>query len=185
MTIATTPVQALEQFRSARSQWQLHLASRSGVQKKLSELLAAGEEPAGIRELVSHLREHLEVLEWQINCAAREGVYAQRIVIEACTEDALSTFMAANGQALTSALAPFLNSPGGLDVAARMLRSAVAHQVQAERPEVAEVYREALSEVGLTAEANMLSDCQKGYTPARHQCYQQRLSKLKAQSGGA
>lgn len=184
MTIATTPVQALEQFRAARSQWQLHLASRSEAQKELSELLAAGEE-AAISERVSQLREHLEVLEWQINCAAREGVYAQRIVLEACTEDALNTFMAVSGAALTSALAPFLNGPGGLEVAARILRSAVAHQAQAARPEVGETYQAVLSETGLTPEENILSDCQQGYTPARHQRYQQRLNRLNAQPGGA
>jgi len=184
MTIATTPSQALEQYRAAYSQWQRLLASRSEAQNELAGLLAASEEPAGIRESVSQLRERLEVLEWQINCAAREGIYAQSIVLEACTGDALDAFMNAQGQALTSALAPFLNGPGGMNIAARMLRSAVAHQVQAARPVIDDAYREALSECGLMPQADMLRDCQQSYTPARHQRYQQRLSQLEAQPGG-
>lgn len=59
-----------------------------------------------------------------INCAARECIYSQHLLMEACTEDALSNFMQANGAALTSALAPFLKGRGGLEVASRMLRSA-------------------------------------------------------------
>ncbi len=65
------------------------------------------------------LREHIAVLDWQINCAACEGVYAQRIVLEVCTEDTLSTFMHENGPTVTSALAPSLNGPSGLEVVAR------------------------------------------------------------------
>lgn len=185
MNIATSPSQALEQYRAAHSHWQLHLTSRSEAQVELAGLLAAGEETAGISGRVPQLRERLEVLEWQINCAAREGVYAQRIVLEACVGDALSAFMTAQGPVLTSALAPFLNCPGGMEVAARMLRSALAHQVQAVSPEIGEAYLDALNEAGLTPEAEMLRDCQQGYTPAQHQRYQQRLSRLNAKPGGA
>jgi hypothetical protein len=185
MTIATTPSQALEQYRAAHSQWQRLLTTRSEAQSELKGLLAASEEPADISERVSQLREHLEVLDWQINCAAREGVYAQRIALEACTGDALNVFMATQGPALASALAPFLNSPGGMEVAARMMRSALAHQLQAARPEVGEDYRELLSETGLTPVAEMLKDCQQGYTPAQHLRYQHRLSRFEAQQGGA
>lgn len=38
--------------------------------------------------------------------------------------------MANSGKALTSALAPYLNGPFGLDVAARTLRSALAHHAE-------------------------------------------------------
>lgn len=178
MTVANTPAQALEQFRAARSQWQLRLAERQEAETALDTLLTAGEKTADYSERVPQLRERIAVLDWQINCAAREGVYAQRIVLEACTEDALSGFMSEHGPALTSVLAPFLNGPGGLEVAARLLRSAVAREVQRARPTVAAAYQDALTETGLAPEADMLRDCQGSYTPAQHLRFTQRLNQL-------
>ncbi|WP_276724442.1 phage polarity suppression protein [Pantoea septica] len=178
MTVATTPAQALEQFRAARSQWQTHLSKRQEAETALNTLLTAGENTADYSERVPQLRERIAVLDWQINCAAREGVYAQRIVLEACTEDALSGFMNEHGPALTSALAPFLNGPGGLEVAARLLRSAVAREVQRARPAVAAAYQDALAETGLAPQADMLRDCQGSYTPAEHLRFTQRLNRL-------
>lgn len=178
MTVATTPAQALDQFRAARSQWQAHVSERQEAETALNTLLTAGEKTADYSERVPLLRERIAVLDWQINCAAREGVYAQRIVLEACTEDALSGFMSEHGPALTSALAPFLNGPGGMEVAARLLRSAVAREVQRARPAVAETYQDTLAETGLAPEAVMLGDCQDSYTPAQHLRFTQRLNQL-------
>jgi len=178
MTVATTPAQALDQFRAARSQWQAHVSERQGAETALNTLLTAGEKTADYSERVPLLRERIAVLDWQINCAAREGVYAQRIVLEACTEDALSGFMGEHGPALTSALAPFLNGPGGLEVAARLLRSAMAREVQRTRPAVAAAYKDALAEAGLAPEAGMLRDCQGSYTPAQHLRFAQRQNRL-------
>ncbi|HDE1064424.1 phage polarity suppression protein [Klebsiella quasipneumoniae] len=178
MTVATTPAQALDQFRAARSRWQAHLTARQDAETALSALLLAGKKQADYSERVPALRERIAVLDWQINCAAREGVYAQRIVLEACTEDALSAFMREHGPALISALAPFLNGPGGLEVAARLLRSAVAREVQRARPAVAAAYKDALAETGLCPEGGMLRDCEGSYTPAQHQRFTQRLSRL-------
>jgi len=178
VTIATTPAQALAQFRAARSQWQTHLTSRTDAEQTLSALLAAGESTPGYGERVTQLRERIAVLDWQIHCAAREGVCTQRLVLEACTEDALSAFMAEHGPALTSALAPFLNGPGGPEVAARLLRSAVLREAQRARPAVAEAYRDTLNEIGLTPEPDMLCDGRGSYTPAQHLRFQQRLSRL-------
>ncbi|WIM56929.1 phage polarity suppression protein [Pantoea anthophila] len=178
MTVATTPAQALEQFRAARSQWQAHLSQRQEAVTALDTLLTAGEKTADYSERVPQLRERIAVLDWQINCAAREGVYAQRMVLEACTEDALSGFMSEHGPALTSALAPFLNGPGGLDVAARLLRSAVAREVQRARPAVSAAYDDALAETGLAPEACMLRDCQGSHTPAQHLRFAQRRDRI-------
>lgn len=89
------------------------------------------------------------MLEWQINCAARECIYSQHLLMEACTEEALSSFMQVNGTALTSALAPFLKGRGGLEVASRMLRSALVRQLATTTPEIADVYREILDESGV------------------------------------
>lgn len=178
MTVATTPAQALEQVRAARSQWQAHVSARQEADTVLNTLLTAGEKTADYSERVPELCERIAVLDWQINCAAREGVYAQRIVLEACAEDALSGFMSEHGPALTSALAPFLNGPGGLEVASRLMRSAVAREVQRARPAVASAYQDALAETGLAPEAGMLRDCQGSYTPAQHLRFTQRLNQL-------
>lgn len=178
MTVATTPAQAIDQFRAARSQWQAYLSERQEVEAALNTLFTAGEKTADYSERVPRLRERIAVLNWQINCAARESVYAQRIVLEACTEEALSDFMSEHGPALTSALAPFLNGPGGLEVAARLLRSAVAREVQRASPEVATSYQATLAETGLAPEADMLRDCQGSYTPAQHLRFAQRQNRL-------
>ncbi|MDE8559051.1 phage polarity suppression protein, partial [Pantoea vagans] len=105
MTVAITPAQALELFRVARSQWQTHQSERQEAETALNTLLTTGENTADYSERVPQMCERIAVLDWQINCAAREGVYAQRMVLEACTEDALSGFMSEHGPALTSALA--------------------------------------------------------------------------------
>ncbi|EAB6381071.1 phage polarity suppression protein, partial [Salmonella enterica subsp. enterica serovar Emek] len=96
----------------------------------------------------------------------------------ACTEDALSNFMQANGAALTSALAPFLKGRGGLEVASRMLRSALAHQLAITPPEIAGDYREILDESGVMPDPLMSRDCQRSYTPAQHLRFQQRLNDI-------
>ena len=118
------------------------------------------------------------MLKWQINCAARECIYAQHLLMEACTEAALSNFMQANGAALTSALAPFLKRRGGVDVASRILRSALVCQLAITPPEIAGDYREILDESGLMPDPGMIRDCQGSYTPAQHLRFQQRLNDI-------
>lgn len=61
--------------------------------------------------------------------------------------------MANSGKALTSALAPYLNGPFGFDVAARVLRSALAHYSELNAPELLESCREILDESGLSPDA--------------------------------
>ncbi|EMX93075.1 phage polarity suppression protein [Escherichia coli] len=118
------------------------------------------------------------MLKWQINCAARECIYSQHLLMEACTEAALSNFMQANGAALTSALAPFLKGRGGVDVASRILRSALVRQLAITPPEIAGDYREILDESGLMPDPGMIRDCQGSYTPAQHLRFQQRLNDI-------
>lgn len=114
MTARGTPDQALTSFRNARILWAGHNESRKAVEQQITSLLAATEKPADYARQLELLRERLDVLKWQINCAARECIYSQHLLMEACTEAALSNFMQANGAALTSALAPFLKGRGGL-----------------------------------------------------------------------
>lgn len=113
MTARGTPDQALTSFRNARILWAGHSESRKAVEQQIASLLAATEKPADYARQLELLRERLDVLKWQINCAARECIYSQHLLMEACTEAALSNFMQANAAALTSALAPFLKGRGG------------------------------------------------------------------------
>lgn len=109
------------------------------------------------------------MLKWQINCAARECIYSQHLLMEACTEAALSNFMQANGAALTSALAPFLKGRGGVDVAFRILRSALVRQLAITPPEIVGDYREILDESGLMPDPGMIRDC-GALTPRHNTC---------------
>lgn len=178
MTARGTPDQALTSFRNARILWAGHSESRKAVEQQIASLLAATEKPADYARQLELLRERLDVLKWQINCAARECIYAQHLLMEACTEAALSNFMQANGAALTSALAPFLKGRGGVDVASRILRSALVRQLTITPPEIAGDYREILDESGLMPDPGMIRDCQDSYTPAQHLHFQQRLNDI-------
>ncbi|ELK0608584.1 phage polarity suppression protein [Escherichia coli] len=178
MTARGTPDQALTSFRNARILWAGHSESRKAVEQQITSLLAATEKPADYARQLELLRERLDVLKWQINCAARECIYAQHLLMEACTEAALSNFMQANGAALTSALAPFLKGRGGVDVASRILRSALVRQLAITPPEIAGDYREILDESGLIPDLGMIRDCQDSYTPAQHLHFQQRLNDI-------
>ncbi|HGD8997608.1 TPA: phage polarity suppression protein [Escherichia coli] len=178
MTARGTPDQALTSFRNARILWAGHNESRKAIEQQITSLLAATEKPADYARQLELLRERLDVLKWQINCAARECIYSQHLLMEACTEAALSNFMQANGAALTSALAPFLKGRGGVDVASRILRSALVRQLAITPPEIAGDYREILDESGLIPDPGMIRDCQDSYTPAQHLHFQQRLNDI-------
>ena len=178
MTARGTPDQALTSFRNARILWAGHNESRKAVEQQITSLLAATEKPADYARQLELLRERLDVLKWQINCAARECIDSQHLLMEACTEAALSNFMQANGAALTSALAPFLKGRGGVDVAFRILRSALVRQLAITPPEIVGDYREILDESGLMPDPGMIRDCQGSYTPAQHLRFQQRLNDI-------
>lgn len=183
----TEPQEALNQYLSAAQDWQTLRSRREGEGQQLAALLASDEREraADFGWQLDTVRERLAVLEWQINCAAREGVYAQGMVLTACVEEGLNAFMTENGTALTTALAPFLNGRGGLEVAARVLRTALARQAEGSRPEPAEAYREIIAGSGLVLDRNMTEDCQQSYTTAQHFRFRQRLAKLDATQGGA
>ncbi|CAX61488.1 Phage polarity suppression protein encoded in CP-933I [Erwinia billingiae Eb661] len=179
------PQEALNQYLTAAQEWQTLRSSREVASQQLAALLASGEKPAGYAIQLDKVRERLAVLEWQINCAAREGVYTQGMVLDACVEDGLNAFMADNGSALTTALAPFLIGRGGLEMAARVLRTALARQAEANRPQPAEAYRDIIAGSGLFPDGTMAEDCQQGYTTAQHFRFQRRLSTLDTTKGGA
>lgn len=149
MNPAISPQEALQHYREASQSWLSLRNEQSTAQLRLQALLLSADKPANYAWQVETLREKLEVLEWQISCAANDSLYAQRSVVDACVDNALSDFMANSGKALTSALAPYLNGPFGLDVAARTLRSALAHHAELNPPELVESCRDILDESGL------------------------------------
>lgn len=179
----TTPQNALNQCRSAGENWRALRVSREDRQQQVDALKADDDKPADYGERMDNLREWLDVLEWQINCAAREGIMTQRRVMDACVNEALTAFMAAHGSELTSALAPYLNGSAGLNAAMQVLRLAIVRQAENSQPVAGQSYQAILDETGLFPDEEMRKDCFTGYTPARHFRYQFRLKKLNAQQG--
>ncbi len=112
MMARVTPDQALISFRNARILWAGHSESRKAVEQQIESLLTAMENQQIMLDSSNY--SGTSGCAEMVNCAARECIYSQHQLMEACTEDALSNFMQANGAALTSALAPFLKGRGGL-----------------------------------------------------------------------
>lgn len=65
-----------------------------------------------------------------------------------------------------------------VDVAFRILRSALVRQLAITPPEIVGDYREILDESGLMPDPGMIRDCQGSYTPAQHLRFQQRLNDI-------
>jgi hypothetical protein len=179
MNATIPPQQALQHYRDASQNWLSLRNEQSTAQLRLQALLLYADKPANYTWQVETLREKLEVLEWQISCAASDSLYAQRSVVDACVDNALSDFMANSGKALISALAPYLNGPFGLDVATRVLRSALAHYSELNAPELLESCRDILDESGLSPDASIRMDASRRFTPAKHKTFQVRLKRLK------
>lgn len=123
-------------------------------------------------------KRRLAVLEWQINCAARDGLYAHQIVLESCVTSATENFMSEHGDALTDALAPFLCAPYGLEAAMKILRTAVARQTEMRTPVISAAYKSIIDETGLTVDASMRADASASFTPAQHKVFLARLNRL-------
>lgn len=75
MTTRATPDQALTSFRNARILWAGHSESRKAVEQQIESLLTATDKPADYARQLELQRERLDVLKWQLNCAARECIY--------------------------------------------------------------------------------------------------------------
>ena len=123
MNAGTITQEALNDYRSAIKSWLTLRNTQSTYQLRLAALLNTEEKPAAYASQLEELRERLAVLEWQINCAARDGLYAHQIVLESCVTSATENFMSEHGDALTDALAPFLCAPYGLEAAMKILRT--------------------------------------------------------------
>lgn len=183
MSAFTTSQDALNRYRSAGQNWRNLRADFESKQQRFDSLIGSEEKPADYGEQLDNLREWHEVLIWQINCAARETIYAQRRVMDTCVNEALTAFMTAHGSELTNALAPYLNGYPGLEAAMRVLRVAVARQAKTSKPEVGASWQPLLDETGLTPDTTMQKDCSYSYTAAKHLRYRFRLNCLNAQQG--
>lgn len=108
MNTGTITKEALNDYRAAIKSWLTLRNVQSTSQLRLAALLDTEEKPAAYASQLEDLREHLALLEWQINCAARDGLYAHQIVLESCVTSATENFMSEHGDALTDALAPLI-----------------------------------------------------------------------------
>lgn len=156
---------------------------QSTSQLRLAALLDTEEKPAAYASQLENLRERLALLEWQINCAARDGLYAHQIVLESCVTSAAENFMSEHGDALTDALAPFLCAPYGLEAAMKILRTAVVRQTEIRTPVISAAYKSVIDETGLTVDASMRADASATFTPAKHKVFLARLNRLNEKGG--
>ncbi len=180
---ALSPRDALSDYHAASQNWLALRSAQSSAQLRLAALLAMEEKPLNYAAQLAYTRERLAVLEWQINCAARDSLCTHRQVADACVDSAITAFMQAHGQALTEALAPYLTGPCGLDAVVNVLRTAIVRQIELSPPVIRESDRAILDETGLVPDASMRADATVSYTPARHQVFRDRLNRLN--SGGA
>ncbi|PVZ78517.1 phage polarity suppression protein [Serratia sp. S1B] len=170
-----SPQEALHDYRVASQNWLTLRSAQSSAQFDLAVLMTSDETKAHYGSQLTNIRERLPVLEWQISCAARDSLYAHRWVVDACVNDAITTLMQAHGQTLVDALAPYLAGPYGLEAAMNVLRAAIVHQAEIQRPVIQERYRTILEETGLMADGSMRADATVNYTPAKHKVFQDRL----------
>ena len=178
MNTGTITKEALNDYRAAIKSWLTLRNVQSTSQLRLAALLDTEEKPAAYASQLEDLREHLVLLEWQINCAARDGLYAHQIVLESCVTSAPENFMSEHGDALTDALAPFLCAPYGLEAAMKILRTAVARQTEVRTPVISAAYKSIIDETGLTVDASMRADASASFTPAQHKVFLARLNRL-------
>ncbi|WP_250187871.1 phage polarity suppression protein [Escherichia coli] len=85
MNTGTITQEALNDYRAAIKSWLTLRNVQSTSQLRLAALLDTEEKPAAYASQLEDLRERLALLEWQINCAARDGLYAHQIVLESGT----------------------------------------------------------------------------------------------------
>ena len=183
MNAGSITQEALNDYRSAIKSWLTLRNTQSTYQLRLAALLDTEEKLAAYASQLEDLRERLAVLEWQINCAARDGLYAHQSVLESCVTSATENFMSEHGDALTDALAPFLCAPYGLEAAMKILRTAVARQTEVRTPVIPAAYKSIIDETGLTVDASMYADASTSFTPAQHKVFLARLNRLNEKGG--
>lgn len=74
--------EALNYYRAAIKSWLTLRNVQSTSQLRLAALLDTEEKPAAYASPLENLRERLALLEWQINCAARDGLYQDHMTTE-------------------------------------------------------------------------------------------------------
>ena len=178
MNAGSITQEALNDYRSAIKSWLTLRNTQSTCQLRLAALLDTEEKLAAYASQLEDLRERLAVLEWQINCAARDGLYAHQIVLESCVTSATENFMSEHGDALT-----FLCAPYGLEAAMKILRTAVARQTEVRTPVISAAYKSIIDETGLTVDASMCADASASFTPAQHKVFLARLNRLNEKGG--
>ncbi|WP_034458932.1 phage polarity suppression protein [Buttiauxella noackiae] len=173
---------ALTAWRDARKAWQDKSTHYTDTQKQLSDQLSAAIKPADYDKKVVLLREELAVTVWEVAVAADTTRAAHAGLKATCIREALKTFMATNGEALTDALYPYIKGSEGLEPAMTLLHDAVLAQIASREPQVLTAYSAALTEAGMSLEEAVWKDSGANYTTAGNYTFQLRREALNKQN---
>lgn len=159
---------ALTAWRDARKAWQDKSTHLADVRKKITDQLDAAIKPADYYEKLTLLREEREVSEWEVAVAADITRTAHANLKATCIREALKTFMATHGAALTDTLYPYVKGLEGTEQALALLSEAVLIQITSREPQVLADYSTSLTEAGMSLEDAVWKDSGANYTTAQH-----------------
>jgi len=174
---------ALTAWRDARKAWQDKSTHCADVKKQITDQLDAVIKPADYDKKLTLLREELTVSEWEVAVAADITRTAHANFKATCIREALKTFMATHGAALTDTLYPYVKGSEGIKQALALLGEAVLTQVTSREPQVLADYSASLTEAGMSLEEAVWKDSGANYTTAQHYKFRLRREALDKQSG--
>lgn len=174
---------SLTGWRDARKNWQDKSSHYADVRKQITDQLNAVIKPADYDKKLTLLREELTVSEWEVAVAADITRTAHANLKATCVKEALKTFMATHGEALTDSLYPYVKGPEGIKQALALLGEAVLAQVTSREPQVIADYSASLTEAGMSLEEAVWKDSGANYTTAQHFKFRLRREALDKQSG--
>jgi len=169
---------ALTGWRDARKNWQDKSSHYADVRKQITDQLDAVIKPADYDKKLTLLREELTVSEWEVAVAADITRTAHANLKATCIREALKTFMATNGAALTDTLYPYVKGTEGIELALALLREAVSTQIISREPQVLTDYSASLTEAGIALEEAVWKDSGANYTTAQHYTFRVRREAL-------
>lgn len=169
---------ALTAWRTAHKGWSDKTSHLTDAQAQLTTLLNAATKPVDYDRKLVLLREEIAVTTHEIAVAADDTRSRHASLKTVCVREALKTFMATNGAALTDALYPLLNGTEGIDPALSLVREALLTQAATRQPLVLPDYSSAMTEAGINPEEAVRKDSGDNYTPAQHKLFVMRREAL-------
>lgn len=177
MSSYTQSQQAFDTYQSHFNNWYSLCQEKEQIQKKLADLLLQVSMPDHLYHLTV-ARAQIDILMWKINCAARLCVKSHSKVTTACVQEGVAQFMEEQGISLVNALAPYLLGAGGINSAISILATAIVKQASNTPPVINPDYSEIIPVMGLKPNKEVLEECIKGYTKARHHKYRYKEIEL-------